>query len=281
VLRPEVTIMNVGSDALTSLTIKSFLDDQEMNTYEWTGNIAQYEKQDIILPAIYGISDGDHQYRFACLNPNGVEDENAADNEKSIDFNLIAELVPLSMDILTDGFGSYHTWELALEGEIILESPSYENTDGFPVHIYENFCLEEGACYELTFYSGYGGGININNNLGYISMSCNNEELFFISGDSYDYSHTEEFCVPAEALSIGNFKNYGLSVYPNPSDGLINISNNTNAELLLFDIMGNKILNKTCSKNNSQLDLTHLPKGAYILNVINDREIYRTKIIIK
>ena len=87
-------------------------------------------------------------------------------------------------------------------------------------------------------------------------------------------------------LSINDFSDSGIHVkaYPNPVvDGLELVLPETgNYTVEVYDLMGRIIDNKTFeNKQTMQLDLSHLAKGNYILNVINSERTSQIKIIKK
>ncbi len=63
-----------------------------------------------------------------------------------------------------------------------------------------------------------------------------------------------------------------VSIYPNPTSGLINIFNsnpeNSTNEILVFNTLG-KLVKQ--SNNNDNLDLSQLKNGIYIIKIINER----------
>ena len=78
---------------------------------------------------------------------------------------------------------------------------------------------------------------------------------------------------------------FSLSVSPNPGNGLVNINFtelNTEASIQLFNIHGQLIYSKVInnSSNNLKLDLSHLPKGSYILQLNTDRQTSTQKMLI-
>ena len=76
-----------------------------------------------------------------------------------------------------------------------------------------------------------------------------------------------------------------IAAYPNPSNGMINIAVNglnSNAELTVFTLQGKAIISKTITNNSiTSLDLTYLPKGAYIVRVNNEKTNIISKLIIQ
>ncbi|GEM_PF-888925 len=70
--------------------------------------------------------------------------------------------------------------------------------------------------------------------------------------------------------------------YPNPTTGLITIEtpgNQIKGLLSIFNLSGQEILEKIISKQTTQLDISHLPAGIYILKVENDKTIQTVKLI--
>jgi hypothetical protein len=73
-----------------------------------------------------------------------------------------------------------------------------------------------------------------------------------------------------------------LVVYPNPTNGLFHMSTNLSGKILvqLFDINGHIIFEKEIRENNEfQIDISHIAKGVYFLNVTNGIQQTRDKLI--
>jgi hypothetical protein len=79
-----------------------------------------------------------------------------------------------------------------------------------------------------------------------------------------------------------------VMVYPNPSDGQINVRANNlssdDCELFLFSMTGNLVSKKLVSASfgnlEERLNLSHLNKGTYIIKLISKRQIFQDKIVI-
>jgi len=73
---------------------------------------------------------------------------------------------------------------------------------------------------------------------------------------------------PAISLSTKSAQNSAsnLSVYPNPSTGIINIPNlSENVQLTVYNVLGESIINQQIYKENSYADLSNLSTGIYTL----------------
>ena len=73
-----------------------------------------------------------------------------------------------------------------------------------------------------------------------------------------------------------------LNVYPNPSNGIINIELDTqnSFSIQVNDIVGKLITQKEINANTT-LDLQNLDAGIYFINIYNDEESRVVKVIIE
>ena len=87
------------------------------------------------------------------------------------------------------------------------------------------------------------------------------------------------------SLGVNNnlLENKVITVYPNPARNHINLSskkNLVNAKLKIISIIGQTVLEKqNLSGTDFSLDVTSLNQGMYLIQLINDNEIYNLKLI--
>ncbi len=74
----------------------------------------------------------------------------------------------------------------------------------------------------------------------------------------------------------------GISVYPNPSEGIITITNDNNIEntIIVFDLTGKKVASKV-SSSTTTLDLSSMGTGVYMVEVSNQNGKKLERVIIK
>lgn len=87
-------------------------------------------------------------------------------------------------------------------------------------------------------------------------------------------------------LGLDSFNgSLGLNLYPNPTDSVINIElNNSQAQqtFQVFDILGKQVLKgKSNSSENFQIDVSHLERGLYIIQIADGGHKTETKRFIK
>jgi hypothetical protein len=84
--------------------------------------------------------------------------------------------------------------------------------------------------------------------------------------------------------SITEMSSNGLIIYPDQVNNLINLDipgfKNT-AQLSIIDISGRKILQKVISTANATVDMQNFARGIYIIELVNEKNIYRKKFLKK
>lgn len=102
------------------------------------------------------------------------------------------------------------------------------------------------------------------------------------------YTSPKKTSVPSDEIANNLFKisdnSYGLSVllYPNPSEGFINIVANADIDnLVIYNQNGQQIVNYYNLSEYFQLNLTEYPSGLYFIIVYSGNNIYRNKFILK
>ena len=81
-------------------------------------------------------------------------------------------------------------------------------------------------------------------------------------------------------LSVGDNALAGFSYYPNPTSDVLNVSAGRNIDsVALFNLLGQKVMTSTVGANTSQIDLSSLAAGTYVMKVTVDGETGVYKII--
>ncbi|HKC68893.1 MAG TPA: T9SS type A sorting domain-containing protein [Bacteroidia bacterium] len=91
---------------------------------------------------------------------------------------------------------------------------------------------------------------------------------------------TVNTCAGIESVS----NNADISVYPNPSTGLVTISMpsvNETTTLYITDMIGKEVFKSTVKNANMSLDLTNLQKGLYMLTIYNGKNKQVQKLVIQ
>jgi hypothetical protein len=85
------------------------------------------------------------------------------------------------------------------------------------------------------------------------------------------------FCFGA-ALNNKNFTSEKTLLFPNPTNGVLNIGNENIDKIVIYDVSG-KLIREF--GNESQIDLSNLSKGLYLVKLFLGKEIIVEKIVIE
>lgn len=121
--------------------------------------------------------------------------------------------------------------------------------------------------------------------------NCDELFLLFNEGESF-YAHvtavynpgevesdyTETVFIEGLALGTDDFNKQQLIFYPNPTSGLLHIVNNSFNKIQVFNLIGNQLKE---FNSDTQIDLSSLTKGIYIIKLISDKGTLVDKVILK
>ncbi|MEO5570193.1 MAG: T9SS type A sorting domain-containing protein [Bacteroidia bacterium] len=123
-----VRIRNYGVDTLTSVDVNYFFDANAPQVYNWSGSLAHNATVDITLPSAT-MSPGAHTFTAFTSNPNGVIDNNPANDSHSSNFFINTVGIPTP---IVEGFESGifppSNWNLNNSGGLM---SLYNGTGGF------------------------------------------------------------------------------------------------------------------------------------------------------
>ena len=97
---PSVLIKTTGKQTLKSLNINYQLDNGSVNSLAWTGYLASNQTTSVTLPALTGLSIGNHIFTVFTSDPNGLNDEDRSNDTIRKSFYVFGKV---SLPI-TEGF---------------------------------------------------------------------------------------------------------------------------------------------------------------------------------
>ena len=123
----EVALSNFGTTPLTSATIGYTVNGGAEQTVNWSGNLDQYEVEEISLPSIPA-EDGSTEVEVYVVSVNGAQDENNFNDAAAIEFTAFAgETFDFSFELVLDEYGSETTWEIRRLGNVVYSGGPYED----------------------------------------------------------------------------------------------------------------------------------------------------------
>ena len=269
---PQVTIQNNGSDALTTADVIYGFDGNQNLTFNWTGNLAQWQSTSVTLPTAT-LTAGAHTFSALVSNPNtGLTDENNNNNSVSSSFNVVIGGQSVQLNLALDCYGSETTWELQDEASMAIYAGSgYPDDQPGPVAT-DPWCLNDG-CYNYYIMDSYGDGVLGGfwcGQDGSVSIVFNGDTLGQITEAQADFGDQTniQFCIGNVGVEWSVIKD--LEIFPNPFTNSIQINLNQleATEIILTDIAGKEFLRKAVTGNKIQLELENeLSTGSYLIQV--------------
>lgn len=266
-ITPSVKINNNGTEQLNTLAITYQLNNNTPVVYNWGGFLNSGQSEVVNLPELTG-SAGDNTFIVTVSQPNNNTDEFEENNTAATNFTVNAFPVGnVNFTLLTDGYGSETSWELEeVGGSVLYSGNNYGNNQQYN----ETFNLTAG-CYTFTIFDEANDGICCAWGNGNYSLTTAGNDVI-ISGGEFENSQSITFYLdPTMAVAGQEFSNI-LTVYPNPSKGIFNVSVNTAGALnyQMCNMLGQVVTTGKFASGQSQLDISTAANGVYILQVTDN-----------
>ncbi|MCL5129609.1 leucine-rich repeat domain-containing protein [Algibacter sp. L4_22] len=105
------------------------------------------------------------------------------------------------------------------------------------------------------------------------NLTASGITLYVPTGTSGDYAAADvwkDFNIVEGTLSSKSIAlELGFTMYPNPTNGIVNVrnNNNTNVAITVYDLNGRALLNKKVTNTTSEINITNLASGVYLFKV--------------
>lgn len=271
---PKLKLVNLGSTPLTSLTINYGFDGLENLTFNWVGNLIQYQTEEVTLP-VETLTSGPHTFSATCSNPNSGVDEVTINNNIASSLYTIIDGEVTTLDLILDCYGSETSWNILDQNNVeVYKSEGYsDNTQGL---ISYDLCLAQ-ECYSFQLYDKFSDGMSgcASGNGSYIFKDASSNTLAQLIASEADFGASYIRSVCLGTSSILNVSNGSKTdVYPNPSKKDITIlSTNNIEEIRITDMNGKTLYSKdSIQKSNFKIDVSNLSNGVYFIQKVNNSE---------
>lgn len=157
-------------------------------------------------------------------------------------------------------------------------------TNGYKRIYFDNVVTLNPGCYYAAVELYSGGGANHIVVLDDITVTQPfwSSAIFIPNDQSYTNGEALAIRLVAEHAGLDESAIDGVNVYPNPSTGLVNVSNagNLTNTIEVFDVTGKKVLTKVVSTETS-FDLSSNGAGVYVVKVSNEAGSMVERVVIK
>lgn len=155
-LAPRIEIKNYGAVNLTSLDVEYSVNGGDVGVYTWEGDLAFTETEEISLPAIPFVMEANNTLDVTLTNPNGVEDENPANNSGEVEFTEAPQTsTNIEMQLFVGAWGDEISWEFYNgDGDVIASGGDYGNNELINMEL----PVDGSGCYDFFLYDSGGDG---------------------------------------------------------------------------------------------------------------------------
>ncbi|MCF8463986.1 MAG: T9SS type A sorting domain-containing protein [Flavobacteriales bacterium] len=298
-ISPIFVLKNNGLTNLTSCTITYSYNGGNDQTIAWTGSLAQNATANVQL-SDFTAALGTNTIDVSISAPNGQIDENVNNNSTSRSFELNVGEEVLNLTLRTDNYGYETYWELRGPNNQLVASGG--NTEvgangggnqsaqaGDPgayannTTITETIQLVGDGCYTFLIVDDYGDGIccGFTGNGNYTLRDGNN--TIMTQGDEFEEETESEFGMVG-GLSVSEASLGIVRVYPNPTEGVLNIEVEKADDLnsiSIVDVVGRTVAQLSVFGNTKTvINLNNLVDGVYHVNLNSDKGITSKKVVL-
>ncbi|MBN2779236.1 MAG: T9SS type A sorting domain-containing protein [Bacteroidales bacterium] len=268
-IAPSIQFKNKGTSTLTSIDFITMVNDENVGSYTWTGDLEFGEIAEIELDMISYTQLAENELKITAQNPNGVADEYPENNSDSLTFYKSDET---STKIILEMNSGVWGFEISFilynsNGDIIAEKNDFDNSEYYK----ETFILPIDDCYYFELHDSYGTGFNSDDGYCILRDDKNVPELINVTGD-FDYLYDYNFKTTTLA-DISDIRNSNIKIFPNPAEDFvrINFKETGNYKITIFDIDGKNLITESIeNKSNIEINIQDLSSGIYFISISGD-----------
>ena len=258
--QPKVLLTNNGSNALTSAELEVVVNGETLGNVEWSGNLSTFKSETVDLGEFSFPVEEENTLEVRIKSINGGADEASTNDIVTTDFKGAPENVAkvMKLSIRTDNNPQETTWKVTnlWTGEVVLEGGPYDQAN----HMFtETLEITGDGCYDFTIYDAGGNGLEG----GVYGLKAGGVTLF--SGNTFGFSESNEFSYEVTA-DVDENLNQSVSIYPNPTDGLLNIISQGKQQVGIYNMAGQRVYEGYC-EGTLKIDMKRFGCGIYAVKV--------------
>lgn len=265
---PILKIRNNGNDVLNNLSIKYQMNDGEVQTFEWTGNMAFLDVNELILPEItYSLQDTNVLKVYIDQVNLGLDEYNKNDTITQIFYNAHQMGHNVQLKLRTDDSPEETTWAIiSSDGETVASGGPYSQANTL---VTENIYIEHSDCYDFYIYDAGGNGLCCGNGSGFFRLAAPSGNPIISQGTQFGSEVWAQF----EVYIVGT-NNIGLTtdfkVYPNPASDnfIVELSaGNMDYKVAVTNQIGQRVFESTGTESKLEVNTNSWPSGLYLVSV--------------
>lgn len=266
-ITPSVQIINHGNDTLESIDITYSVNGESPQVYTWTGSLELFEVATIELEEI----------SFTRVEGENILEVSLPDDDVNSNNTLSKVVTPATegteaskLQFLGLGSGSTTTWEIKdIQGEVLYSGGPYSDShqEMIDLHLPEN-------CYEIIVHDSNGSGSSR------IVIRDSKGTVLFQTQQNFGEIAKGGF-LTNELLSVNDLTKESIVLYPNPTNGIVNIENAEGFQMEVYDILGKTIISKNTISKQEVVNLSDFAAGVYYIKLQNQNATTVKKVVVK
>jgi hypothetical protein len=274
---PNIKLMNMGQLNLNSLVIKAFLNGSLMSTTSWSGNLEQYQTEDISLPEIVLTGTSNPEITVTIESPNNVADANTTNDSVTLPIVFGGSMfgtTDIRFLLYFDNFPQVTSWEFKNSlGEVVASGDGYIGLPNFSPPIDTILTFPTNDCYVFNIYDSYGDGIccaYADFNEGFWRIFTDTETMMG-QGGTFTAQQSLLFGISDE-LSVSQVQPLEMAkIYPNPTEGTftIDLGSVMDATIGIYSLDGKEVLKHALHNTQSYNLNIDVPSGLYMVEITN------------
>ena len=282
----EVSVINSGSDEITSLKFEVTVDGKDATTQTWEGSIASYQTVMAEVKAV--VPEGEHEVEVKIVEANNADFEESETitltSEKWNEVKTETSEEELTIELTQDKYGNQITWELlASDYSVLASGGPYEILKGASAtethHV--KVTVPAGECVKFIIRDSKENGICCQFGEGnYRILDSEGNAVVEGAGDfGAEASHVISI-VSTENVASVEYNKSSVEVWPNPTNDNLNIEAKSMSRITLINALGQVVLDKAVDGDNELLDLSKYETGIYMLRVNTEEGVVMRRVVI-
>lgn len=280
-ITPKATLTNYGTQIISNAVIDLMQDDEVVATKVYSGILNMFDEAQIVFDeAVIPPSD----YQMVITSINGNVPVNTLVTKH--DFEVIEALTGsnnITVQVHTNYYPDKISWAIKnSSGAYVANGGPYQQSDVNTTKVHNITLPDIGTeCYSVEFYSSNGYGW-MGDTPGEMDVLSDNETIFSYSAGNFGYvlQVPSAFKTNGE-LSIQEEETPNISIFPNPTTGILNVCTLETINITIYDTNGIAIFKEDNINNGDSINVKVLSSGVYIMSLKGETTQSTKKIIIK
>ena len=242
------------------------VNGEAIKTVEWSGNMATFGSETVDLGEVVFPVEEENILEVKIKSINNGQDEAPDDDIAAFTIKEAYQAVGkiIKINIRTDNNPQETTWKVTKlsTGEVIQEGGPYAEPNTMYI---DTLVITADGCYDFTIYDAGGDGLTGSAVYG---LRAGSSTMF--SGSRFEDSESTEFSYEVTADVEENL-NYSTCIYPNPTDGLLNIYSQEKQAVTIYNLVGQRVFEGQC-EGKLQIDMKAYGAGIFVIQIGNETQ---------